>query len=268
MTLLRPGGKGRVAARSGNRFKARRETVIRPGRALVWLLVMVVVAVLLATVSLGLLVGFRWLTVSPHFALRDIVVTGCQRLTPDEVIEISGARLGQNVLELKISDIEERLTANPWTEIVMVRRVPPSELQITIRERRPAYWMRTAEGLAYVDEAGMVIDRVGPDRLISLPLLDTDDGGEPMGPELTALIAGIAESGMPVDPAKASLIRLGGRSVKLVFDEPALTLVVERDGWERNIHRLGLVWNDLVRRGEADRVRGIRIVGGKVFVKA
>lgn len=225
-------------------------------------------AVLVGTISLGLLVGFRWVTTSPFFALRSIEVVGCTRLTPEEVVNLFGAELGDNVLELKLPDIEERVFAHPWTKVVMVRRILPGQLRITIEERHPAYWIRTVEGLAYVDAQGEVIDKVDADRLVPLPLLDIAEGAEEDVNILPEYLQAVVQTGVPVTAQAACFIHVGTRSVKMIFDDPSLTLVVEREGWKRNMHRLGLVWNDLVRRGEAPNVDVIRVVGGKVFVRA
>lgn len=269
MTAAHAGRASRASRRGGgNSLKGQRGRRLRPGKAIVWLFFIAVGAALVGIISLGLLIGFRWVTTNQYFALQNIVVSGCERLGADEVVDIAGISLGQNVLELKISDIEQRLTANPWTEMVMVRRVPPAELHITIKERRPVYWIRTVDGLAYADAAGRVIDSVGAEKLIPLPLLDVAETAKDDVSRLGTYLEGLTDSGVLLEPEHATYIRFGSRSVRIIFDTPALSLVVEREEWKRNMHRLGLVWSDLVRRGEVSGVRTIRVIGGKVFVRA
>ena len=172
------GGKLRRGA-GGNRFRSgagrggsRR---IRPGRALVWLMGLGLAASLVAALSVGLLMGFRWLTVTPFFALGQIEVTGNSRLSAQEIVSLAGVELGANTLDLRIADVERRVAANPWTRRVAVRRVLPSGLW-------PSRWSSAcpptgcarAAGSATPRPTGSIIAPVEADRFTACPLLDVD----------------------------------------------------------------------------------------------
>lgn len=257
---LLPGGS------KGNRFRSRSGgRRVRAGRALLWLLGLSLVVVLVAAVSLGLLMGFRWLTVSPFFALSEIEVTGNVRLTAEEVVSLAGVDLGANTLELRIADVERRVAADPWARSVAVRRVLPGGLAIRVEERAPVYWVRTGSGLSYAEADGSVIAPVSADRFTACPLLDAAPAEDLSG--LGGRLAGLDGAGLPVRAAQAAWIKVRHGGLELYFEDRALSLLVSDEGWDGNMRRLSLVWEDLARRGEASRVREIRVLGGKVWVR-
>lgn len=266
------GGRFRRAAR-GNRIRTgavRRggSRRIRPGRAVVWLLGLSLIAALVAALSVGLLMGFRWLTVTPFFALSQIEVTGNARLTTAEIVSMAGVELGANTLDLRIGDVERRVAADPWTDMVAVRRVLPSGLAIAVTERAPAYWVRTGKGLYYAEADGSVIAPVLADRFTPCPVLDV---AAQAGVDLGALSRRLDEldaAGLPVRAAQAAWVRVGADSLELYFEDRGLALDVALDRWQGNLKRLSMVWEDLVRRGEANQAKAIRIFGGKAWVRS
>src|SRR4029079_14294257 len=67
----------------------------------------------------------------------------------------------------------KRLMASPWVEEVTLRRMLPSRVDITIRERRPMGIGRLAGALYLVDAHGVVIDEYGPKYAdFDLPIVD------------------------------------------------------------------------------------------------
>lgn len=252
-------GPRRGAVRSGER--------LRPGRAMAWAAALVVGLGFVAALSLALLVGFRWLTTSSYFSLSGIEVSGNRHLSAEEVVALTGAELGVNTLEMRISDIEDRLAANPWTDHVAVRRVLPDTLSIAITERVPTWWLRTGAGLCYAEADGSIIDGVAADRFVSLPQLIVSRGGDAALADLTGRMAAFDATGLPVRAAQAAWVGLKDGWAEMYFEGRDLWLSVSLDGWMENMKRLSLVWADLMRRGEDARAREIRIFGGKVWVR-
>lgn len=268
---IRPGGMKRTM-RGGNRYLAggvaRRARRIRPGKALVWLFGLGTGAAFVALVSLALLVGFRWLTTSSFFSLKEITVTGNLRLEADEIIEMAGVELGANTLDVKISDVEERLAADAWTESVAVRRVLPDGLAIHVVERRPHWWVRTGRGLFYAEADGAVIAEVDPGKLAAMPVLDTTDAPAELAGRIRELAVRFDAAGLPFGVEQAAWVRLMPQRVELYFEGRGLRISAATDDWGRNMERLAAVWADLDRRGEAQSAKEIRIFGGKVWVTA
>jgi len=271
MSAAMRGGSPISRSRRGNaprRGAVRGGSRLSPGPALAWLMALIVGLGFVAGLSLVLLVGFRWLTTSSYFSLSQVEVSGNRHLTTEEVMTLAGVELGENTLEMRISDIEARVAADPWAGQVAVRRVLPGSLAIAVTEKVPAWWMRTAKGLVYTEADGSVIDAVVPDRFASLPQLEVGLGEDDEMESLAGMMAAFNETGLPVRAAQAAWVRLTDGRVDMYFEARDLWLSVSQDDWKRNMERLALVWSDLTRRGEADQAREIRIFGGKVWVRA
>lgn len=230
----------------------------------------VLAVVFFLVVSCGLLIGYRYLTHHEYFALKKLEVSGNKRLANVEVLSAAGVALGQNTLELNMRDVESGLLANPWVERAMVKRVLPSTFRITIFERTPRYWRRKNDELYYADAQGRTIAPVTANQFSSMPLLeeqaDMNDGAVfSRLPELTSLLA---DAGLPLTVQHASWIRASqAGEIELRFDDAGLTMGLGTDDLDGNVQRLSLVYQDLVRRGELNRVKALRAHGRRVWVQ-
>ena len=263
----------------GNRNKgARYERPVRKrgGRAgsppilatLAKLLTLGVIAVALVGVSVGLLAGYRWLTNLNYFAVRDIEITGIERLKAPQVLALAGIEEGQNILAINIGKVETALSRHPWVEAASVRRILPRQIKIAISERAPTYWMQYEDNLYYADADGRIIDKIAADKFESLPQLEVEAGMEKHLGLLRELTRVGAEGGLPFAMDKVAWLRLSwgsGLEVKLLDRD--LTVCLSVDNFRQSINRLGIVWADLTKRGELDQARVISSLSDKVWVE-
>ncbi len=99
---------------------------------------------------------------------------------------------GQHLLQTDLEGWRRRVLGSPWVEQATLRRVLPSTVEVTIRERLPIAIGRIRGDLYLVDEQGLVIDEYGPNYAqFDLPIVD-----------------GLADAGAgepAIDPARAGL---------------------------------------------------------------
>lgn len=114
-----------------------------------------IIFVLAGILSLAVAVkySYRWILTTGYFALKEIVVTGEKRVKIDEVVKISGAKIGENTLAVDLKGMAERIKTQPWIETATVRRVLPRGLSIEVKEREPAAILKT-DTLYYLDRGG------------------------------------------------------------------------------------------------------------------
>jgi cell division protein FtsQ len=255
-------GRGGAASGPGGGGGARRLLGL-----LGWLLGLALCATFVVAVSVGLLVGFRWLTSAPYFALKEISVAGNERLSSEEILALVDVPLGANTLDIDIAEVEARVSASPWVGTVAVRRKLPAGLAVTVTERQPRWWVGTGRGLFYAEADGAVIAPVLGRRFLPLPVLEVtpEAGGTPAG--LEGMMAAFAALDLPIRPMDAAWVRVLAGRLELFFEDRGLTVAASVRDWDRSMERLGLVWADLVRRGEDRAAREIRIFGGKVWVR-
>jgi cell division protein FtsQ len=93
--------------------------------------------VLLVTFSYGLFSGYRFITQSPQFEVSRIMLAGHKQLSNEELNLWIGPIIGENIFQLELDKISQRLVEHPWVESASARKVFPQEVNIVIKERTP-----------------------------------------------------------------------------------------------------------------------------------
>jgi len=223
---------------------------------------------LLLVVSVGLLAGYRWLTTINYFALQNVSVTGCSRLSEDHIREIAGLTPGANVLALSMDRMREALTEEPWVDSVVIRRILPGTIAVDIKEKTPSYLVQYKGTLYYADSGGRIIDKVEPGQFVSLPQLEVEAGMEKHLSLLADLRQAIADHRVPFELGQIAWLRLSwARGLEIRLMDSGIMLCLGSREWQRNLSRMNLVWSDLRRRGELNTVALITAEGDKVWVE-
>jgi cell division septal protein FtsQ len=117
--------------------------------------------------------GTALLLGATSFQVSRVLVRGNERLATGEVLAILEGLRGRNILTVGIDEWQQRLLASPWVEAATVRRMLPSQIEVTISERRPMAVARLGKSLYLVDATGNVIDEYGPTYAdLDVPVVD------------------------------------------------------------------------------------------------
>jgi len=268
----------RTAAREGRlplvKVKVNRQTTTeasgksRLGSLFARLFTLVAACALLVALSIGLLAGYRWLTTINYFTIKDIQVTGNSRMQTPDVLDQAEVHPGMNLLAVNMENIEALLTKSPWIESAQVTRVLPDTLKIRVAEREPSYLVQYEDKLCYADDKGRIIDGAQPDKFVSLPQVEVESGMERHLPMLEELRRAIADKKTPFGLDQVAWIRLSWRyGMEIRLMDKNVLLCVGVDDWKNNLTHLGLVWNDLVKRGELDQTAVISAQNHKAWVE-
>jgi cell division septal protein FtsQ len=142
-----------------------------PASKHVWLAARV--AVLLAVVGYGGYRGVTLIAAASSLQIGHMVVRGQERLSTGEVLALVEGLRGQNILSVTLDEWQQKLLSSPWVESATIRRVLPSTVEITVRERRPMGIGRLGTAMYLVDSTGVIIDEYGPAYSdIDLPIID------------------------------------------------------------------------------------------------
>lgn len=129
----------------------------------------------------------RHFTTSSELAVREIVVEGTARTTPDAVKSVLAPFMSRNLVEIDLDEVAKAATRDPWVKEASVKRMLPGTLRVTVVERTPGA-LALLRGLVYVvDDLGYVMGPAGPDLPYDLPLLVGLDGRQ--GKALEASLA-------------------------------------------------------------------------------
>jgi cell division septal protein FtsQ len=137
----------------------------------------------------------RHVTTSRELAVRDIVVEGTSRTTPDAVRAALREFVGENFLEISLDDVAKAATRDPWVKEASVKRLLPGTLRILVTERTPAALALLQGSVTVVDDRGTVMGPAGPTMPFNLPVLTGLDGrtGAALAETLTGGVALLLE---------------------------------------------------------------------------
>ena len=181
---------------------------------------------------------------SPLFAVREIEVQGCSRLTPESVRVLSGVHEGDSLLELDTEAVSQRLEGEVPIRNASVVKKFPGKLLVRIMERRGAALVGIGDALFYVDSESVVLYRVRPGDPLDLPLITgLEDrpwklGGPDLGLAAQAamgLLGALNESGLPwpvseihVDASEGTSFFLEGFPVEVFAGWEGFATRIER----------------------------------------
>jgi len=104
------------------------------------------------------------------FKLERIEVPRLQQLSRDEIVSLTGVKLGDSLLELDLQHVAEQLEKNPWVEKLKVRRRFPGTLSIEITERVPVAVVNMGY-LYYLDSKGEIFKPLTEGDRLDFPVL-------------------------------------------------------------------------------------------------
>lgn len=109
--------------------------------------------------------------------LEDIVVTGRERTSKEELNQVLRLNRGDNMLKINVYDIKDKIEQLPWIKQAYVRRsLLPNVLHIDIEERQVKAIWQINEKFYPLDEDGKVIEA---DYQITEPILLIVGAGAP-----------------------------------------------------------------------------------------
>lgn len=237
------------------------------GAFLVLFLKLAFAVALFVGVGYGLVHMYRMVTTSNYFVIKDVEISGNERLEYHNVIREAGLEPGLNSLSVSIDEIELRLKKNPWIKKVSVTRKLPDRVKIEIEEYKPKFWILENGIMYYADVTGKFIAPVEPVRFISLPILEVEKGVAGPDEPLPEILEKLNAAGLPVELDAASWIHVGKTNgIEIYFENAKLRLGIGLDELPVNLERLAKVLQDLNRRGELGLAREVGAYGPNVWV--
>jgi len=143
--------------------------------------------------------------VADWFQVREVTVSGANRVTYEDVLERLRLQSGETLFSVNSTELVDRLKSHPWIKEATVNRGLLHTLAVTITERRPAAVLRTPSLNLLLDEEGRVLSVLGEEDDPVLPVL--------VGVDPRRLIQGEAQS-RQVARAGIELAGLVGQAVE------------------------------------------------------
>ena len=110
-------------------------------------------------VLIGILIGtLIYILLSPLFNIKDVTVTGNNKLSGEEIISLSEIRTEENIFKTSKNDIKNKIKTNPYVENVKIRRKLPDKVEIIVVERVATYMLPFANSYVYINNQGYMLE--------------------------------------------------------------------------------------------------------------
>lgn len=150
-------------------------------RGAAWVLPLVMLGVGFSAPVLGVK-AYRYVMQTGHFYVTDVLVDGNERLTFEEIREITGLQPNTHLLATDLGQFAARLRQHPWVATARVQRELPDRLIIRITEHEPVAYVALG-ALWLVNQSGEPFTEVRPDLDLDLPMITGIDAATMASPE-------------------------------------------------------------------------------------
>ncbi len=104
------------------------------------------------------LLSLAILSMTVFFNAETIEVEGNTRYSADEILEIGGLKIGQNLFRLDKFEVIDQMKTLPYIKEVTIRRKLPNTLKIDIVENQPVVWVECMGQAALMNEEYRVLE--------------------------------------------------------------------------------------------------------------
>lgn len=95
---------------------------------------------------------------SPIFNITEILVEGNEQISTNEIVSLSGIEKGTNIYKMSSKQITENIQENKYISDVKISRKLPSTILLTIKERKPEFYIEFGGSFAYIDKQGYIVE--------------------------------------------------------------------------------------------------------------
>lgn len=164
-----------------------------------------------ALMSLFLVFCHDAVTQCRYFELKQISVSGTDRISEERILRQAAVSPGMNALSVNLSLVRKRLLAHPWISEAAIRRVIPSGLRISIQEHQPLAILDLGRRFL-IDDSGKIFKELDRNDPRDLPIIaglgysDLDLDAAPYLPALRSSEA-IAATAFEKSPVHSSIYK-------------------------------------------------------------
>lgn len=136
-------------------------------------------------------VGAYYFFTSSLFDIQKITVDNNKYYTVEQVISLAGAKTGENLFEASLSQMKEKLLADPYIKNVKLKRKLPAEVVIIVEERKEDAAVPYGNQYIIIDNEGMVLRKTDSEptlTLLSGMTIENMEPGTPLAVEENAVL--------------------------------------------------------------------------------
>ena len=102
--------------------------------------------------------GLTYFLLSPVFNIKTIEVINNQNISQEQIKNLSGIILNENMFKMSSKDVKNKLLQNPYIESVKVKRKIFDKIQIDIKERNATLMLEYGNSYIYINNQGYILE--------------------------------------------------------------------------------------------------------------
>jgi cell division septal protein FtsQ len=146
-----------------------RKPAYRRGEKLAIYLKRGTLVLLVVVVIAALVLGAKLL--ARQFNVEEIIISGNYHLDKDDIVKSMNIKKGKPLLDIRSTDINERLRENPWIKRVALKKQFPGTLLIKVEEAVPTALLSIKKKLYIIDDDGNILERIKGESIPFLPVI-------------------------------------------------------------------------------------------------
>ncbi len=139
-----PGNKKNKQLKTKDKPNVENATAIKVAK---WIILML---------SLG--IAFMFFLLSPVFNIKEIIVTGNEKISTDTIISLSQIQFEDNIFRNMRSKIIKNIKQEAYIDKVNVIRKLPSTIELEITERKATFMIEYAGSYIYINNQGYILE--------------------------------------------------------------------------------------------------------------
>ena len=181
--------------------------------------------VIIAIVTVLVVAGGAWLIRSPLLSISSVEINGAERSDPTVDVAALDMGIGTPTIDVRASEIEQSIEADPWVADASVRVSWPGSLRIDVEEHVPVAVAVADGGFILMARDGSAIETITQER--SLPTIDVGTLVLVPGETSTdALVIGAIEfaTALPQERRAGAVVSVVDGSLRATVDGHAVRL--------------------------------------------
>ncbi len=237
-------GKNKRLVRKNNRLfasdKQQKNPVLRA----------ILTVLLIVGIGYGVLCAGDCLYQLSYFEVNNIDIQGNRYVSAEQILELSGIKLKQNIFSVDLQKANQGLRSHPYLKLVMVERRLPQTIFIKVKERKGVALLEAPGGYYLIDKTGVILENAGMRNKKRLPVI------KGVSPELLEVGARINQGQelLAFLRSKGLLINYASLDIRQE-DNPILTtrrgrlkVYLGEGRWEDKLKNFDLVYQSLQAR--------------------
>jgi cell division protein FtsQ len=121
-------------------------------------------------IIVAFITGMYFFFTSSLFDIQTVTVQNNSHYTEEQIISLAGAKTGENLFETSLTQMKEKLLADPYIKNVKLKRKLPAEVVIIVEERKEDAAVPYGNQYIIIDNEGMVLRKADQEPTLTLLL--------------------------------------------------------------------------------------------------